>query len=185
MSVFIILDRQPTQEELDASQSKAIEEVRQSLDESKWMICFEEGATLPQSLNGIQTYDLAGIKPIMQGAEWEAPVDMAEKARDAYQILGAKRKDFAATLINDFGADNNVLNINLEQTIHVTNKLKDVITFLQVGALETARHKLQEMQPDDFTQPEHFMTQAMIDNAVTKINEYLTDEGTWAPDLFS
>lgn len=91
-----------------------------------------------------------------------------------------KRQIFWNNLVTEFAANNRLQGITAEQSNHVINRLLNIITMGQVGALETALSELQNnFLPDDFSQTYHWITQAHIDDHITKIQDYLNGE-TWS-----
>ncbi|MDX1472509.1 MAG: hypothetical protein R3213_13505, partial [Flavobacteriaceae bacterium] len=87
-----------------------------------------------------------------------------------------KRKVFWNQVVAEYSAQNVLLGITTEQVVHVSTRLKDIMTLGLSGSLETVISELQAMTPDAMTETYHWLTQAQIDGVVAKIQAYLAEE---------
>ena len=130
--------------------------------------------TYPQVLARIDNnIDLTGL------TIWEESAAMNNGFLDSVPFVAAKiaaRKEFWNKLVDEYSASNQIQGITLDQTNHVVTRLKDLLILGLSGALETLLSELQAMAPDDFTQPEHWITQAQLDANIAAIQAYLAEE---------
>lgn len=110
---------------------------------------------------------------------WDEQAAMQNGFLDAVPFVKdklQKRKEFWEKLVDEYSAQNQLAGITTEQTSHVVVKMQFALFYGMVGALPTALATIQAMTPDDFTQPEHWITQAMLDDYVAKIQAFLAEE---------
>ena len=82
----------------------------------------------------------------------------------------AKFRRAGEKIIDETVYQNQVDGIDYTQSKHLLSRVRDIFDLLKVGALNDARIDLQALSPDDFTQSQHWLTQARIDAIVNKID---------------
>lgn len=94
---------------------------------------------------------------------------------------------FTRQLLHDWMRQNTIEGMNLQQSLWMFSRFEgvtistpwntaqsiDLFKMLYVGAVPTVYYCLLRVQPDDMTQPYHWLTQARIDWFKSRIEEYI------------
>lgn len=173
---YIIIDREPTAQEIEASLSSDLSQIRQNLAGDEWLISFSENAEIPETLSSYQSYDAEGIVPTLNGPEWtetKTPQEVAmDVAKQAIKEAIFKSKAFGEALITEFGAENVLLGFDNATISQISDELFQLQLALNSGSIYVARAKLVELQTN-----ETWLTQERKDKYLQIIDDYIATLG--------
>lgn len=86
-----------------------------------------------------------------------------------------KLREIGEMVLDNFSNRNIEDGITSDQVKHTLERTKDIESLLRLGSLDTALIELSVLQPDDMSQPFHWVTQARIDTLINDVNINLSE----------